>query len=122
MLRLPHPFVLLLAGVAVAVALTWVIPAGKYERRLDPATGREVVVAGTYHRVDPAPLGLMAGLMAPPRGIVAGVEVILSVLVVGGAFALLDATGALRRLVTALIGRRVPEMELEILNLTKGAP
>lgn len=106
-LRLPHPFVLLLAGVAVAAALTWVIPAGKYERRLDPATDREVVVAGTYHRVDPAPLGLMSGLMAAPRGIVAGADVILTVLVVGGTFALLDATGALRRLVTALVGRRI---------------
>ena len=91
----------------MAVALTWVIPAGQYERRLDPATGRELVVAGTYHRVDPAPLGLMPGLLAAPRGIVAGADVVLTVLVVGGAFALLDATGALRRLVTALVGRRI---------------
>ncbi len=105
MLRLPHPFVLLLAGVAVAVALTWVIPAGKYERRVDPDTGREVVVAGTYHRVNQAPLGLMAGLLATPRGIVAGADVILGVLVAGGAFALLDSTGALRRLVGSLLGR-----------------
>ena len=91
----------------MAVALTWVIPAGTYERRLDPATGREVVVPGTYQRINAAPLGLMDGLRAVPRGIIAGADVIVTVLVVGGTFALLDATGALRRLVGALVGRRV---------------
>ena len=110
---------LLLAGVAVAVAATWVIPAGKYERRLDPELGREVVVPGTYQRIEPAPLGLMDGLMAAPRGIIAGADVILTVLFVGGAFALLDATGALRRLVAALVGRRVPPLAM-VAMLTLG--
>ena len=49
----------------------------------------------------------MAALLAVPRGIVAGADVVLTVLFVGGAFALLDATGALARLVGALVGRRV---------------
>ena len=81
-MRLPHPLVLLLAGVAVAVALTWVIPAGSYERRTDEASGREVVVPGTYARVPSSPVGLMAALTAVPRGIVAGADVILVVLLV----------------------------------------
>ena len=46
----------------------------------------------------------MAALLAVPRGIVAGADVILTILFVGGAFALLDATGALGRLVGALVG------------------
>jgi uncharacterized ion transporter superfamily protein YfcC len=104
-LRLPHPFVFLLAGVAVAALLTWIIPAGKYERRTHAETGREVVVGGTYHRVDPAPATPMTALMSVPRGIVAGADIILTVLFVGGAFALLDATGALNRLVGSLVGR-----------------
>ena len=45
MIRLPHPVVLMLAGVAVAAALTWVLPAGEFDRQVDPATGRRVVVA-----------------------------------------------------------------------------
>lgn len=103
--RLPHPFVLLLAGVVVAVALTWIVPAGQYQRRTDAATGRDVVIAGTYARVDPSPVGPMGALMAVPRGIVAGADVMLTILFVGGAFALLDATGALARLVGSLVGR-----------------
>lgn len=102
--HLPHPFVLLLAAVGVAAALTWVIPAGEYQRRTDAATGRTVVIAGTYAPVTAAPAGPLDALRAVPRGIVAGADVIVTILFVGGAFALLDATGALGRLVGALIG------------------
>lgn len=103
-LKLPHPFVLLLGGVAVAVLLTWVLPAGQFERRVDEASGRSVVIPGTYARVDGTPVGLMAGLLAIPRGIVEGADVILIILFVGGAFAMLERTGALARLVGALVG------------------
>jgi uncharacterized ion transporter superfamily protein YfcC len=74
--RLPHPFVLLLAAVIIAAGLTWVIPAGQYQRRTDAATGREVVVAGTYARVEPAPVRPMGALLAVPRGVVAGADVV----------------------------------------------
>ena len=103
--RLPHPLVLLLGGVAIAALLTWILPAGVYQRRIDAASGREVVVAGTYAPVAAAPVGPMAAVLAVPRGVVAGADVILTVLFVGGAFALLDATGALSRLVGALVSR-----------------
>ena len=46
--RFPHPLTLLVACILVAAALTWVLPAGQFERREDPVTGRSVVVAGTY--------------------------------------------------------------------------
>jgi len=116
--QLPHPLVLLLAGVAIAVALTWIIPAGSYQRRTDAASGREVVVPGTYARVPASPVGPMAALMAVPRGIVAGADVILVVLMVGGAFGLLDATGALARLVGTLVGvARSPRVVVAIVCL-----
>src|SRR5690349_20283651 len=104
-LRLPHPFVLLLGGVVIATALTWILPAGEYVRQLDPTVGREVVVPGTYARVEPAPVGIMGMLLAVPKGAIAGADVILTILFCGGAFALLDATGALARLVGAAVGR-----------------
>lgn len=104
-LRLPHPFVLLLGGVVVAAVLTWVLPAGEYQRVADPANGRAVVVPGTFAAVASAPVGVMATLVAVPRGIVSGADVIVTILFVGGAFAFLDATGALARLLGALIGK-----------------
>jgi len=115
---LPHPLVLLLGGVAVAAALTWVIPAGVYERRTDPVTQRSVVISGTYAPTKAAPVGPGGALMAVPRGIISGADVILTILFVGGAFALLDATGALARLVGSLLRRtRRPRLIVVLVSL-----
>lgn len=104
-LRVPHPMVLLLGAVFVAAFLTWVLPAGSYEREIDPESSRERVVAGTYHSVEASPVGLFAAILAVPRGIVAGADVIVVILFVGGAFAMLDGTGVLARLVAVLLDR-----------------
>ncbi len=101
----PHPLILLLGCVAIAAALTWVVPAGAYDRRDDPATGRAVVVAGTYHRVDPAPVGVFQAFVAVPKGLIDAASVIFLIFLSGGAFTVVDRTGALRRLVDVLARR-----------------
>jgi uncharacterized ion transporter superfamily protein YfcC len=92
-----------MAGVAVCAALTWTLPAGEFERRDDPATGRRVVVAGTYHRVEPAPVGLFAAVVAIPRGFAEAADVIGLVLFVGAAWFIVDRVGALGRLISSLV-------------------
>jgi uncharacterized ion transporter superfamily protein YfcC len=104
-LRFPHPLILLLGAVGVAAALTWVLPAGAYDRREDPATGRNVVVAGTYHAVPRSPVGPFAAVIAVARGFVEAADVVAVVLFVGGAWVVIERLGALARLVGALVGR-----------------
>jgi len=101
--RLPHPLLLLIAAVLVAAALTWILPAGEYGRRDDPVTHRSVVVAGTYHTVPRAPVGPFAAAVAIPRGFVEAADVIAVVLLVGGAWVVVDRLGTLGRLVAALV-------------------
>jgi uncharacterized ion transporter superfamily protein YfcC len=103
-LRLPHPLILLLGGVAAAAALTWILPPGEFDRRDDAATGRRVVVAGTYHPVEPAPVGPFDAVVAVPRGLVEAADVVAVVLLVGGAWVVVDKLGTLARLVAALVG------------------
>ena len=102
-MKLPHPVVLLIIGVAVCGVLTWILPAGEYERRDDPATGRRVVVAGTFHSVEPAPVGPFAAVVAIPRGFVEAADVIGLVLFVGAAWVVVDRVGALGRLISSLV-------------------
>ena len=104
-IKLPHPLILLLGGVAVAAALTWMLPAGAFDRRDDPATGRRVVVAGTYHPVPAAPVGPFAAAVSVPRGFVAAADVIAVVLFVGGAWVVIDRVGTLPALVAVLVAR-----------------
>ena len=105
MVRLPHPIVLLLGAIAIAAALTWVLPAGEYERRDDPTTGRRVAVAGTYHRVEAAPVGPFRAVMSVPRGFAAGIDVVMTILICGAAWVVVDRLGTLRVLVSAIVRR-----------------
>lgn len=102
-LRFPHPLTLMLAFIALAAALSWVVPAGEFERREDPATGRSVVVPGTFHAVEPAPVGPFDALVAIPKGMQSAAEVVFLVFLVGAAFTVLDATGVLKRAVDWLV-------------------
>jgi uncharacterized ion transporter superfamily protein YfcC len=98
----PHPLALLAACIALAAALTWVLPAGRYDRRVDAATDRSVVVPGTFHRVEAHPVGPFQALVAIPKGLADAGSVVFLVFLVGGAFAGVDRTGALRHAVGRL--------------------
>jgi uncharacterized ion transporter superfamily protein YfcC len=100
-LRLPHTFVLLFALTCVAAALTWVIPAGAYERT--EKDGRQLVDPATYHRVEPDPAGPGTVLMAWPRGLQATATIVFYLFLIGGAFGVVQATGALEAGIGALV-------------------
>jgi uncharacterized ion transporter superfamily protein YfcC len=104
--KFPHPLALLTGCIALAAALTWVLPAGQFDRHHDDVTGREVVAAGTYHPVPATPVGPFDTLVAIPRGMIEAGDVIFLVLLVGGAFVVVDRTGALRD-ATAWLGGRL---------------
>ncbi len=103
--RFPHPLTLLVGCILLAAALTWVLPAGEFERREDPATGRSVVVPGTYARVEPQPVGPFQALVGIPRGMADAAGVVFYVFLVGAAFAVVERTGALGQLVNWLVAR-----------------
>src|SRR5690606_25400941 len=101
--RMPHPVVLLLGGVLVATVLTWIVPAGEFDRREDEATGRTVVVANTYHAVAPAPVTPFRAFVAIPEGFIEAADVVAAILFVGGAWVVVDRLGTLNRLVGSLV-------------------
>jgi len=91
-----HPLALLLACVLIAAALTYVVPAGQFERRDDPAINRKVVVAGSFHRVPQSPVSPFDALVAVPKGFVDAAGVLAMVFMAGAAISVVDKTGALR--------------------------
>ena len=101
--RVPHPLVLLTGCVILAAMASYVLPAGEFDRRPDEATGRTVVVAGTYEQVERTPVNLFDAMVALPRGMADAGSVIFLVFLIGGAFTVVDETGALRRGVSSLI-------------------
>lgn len=104
-IRFPHPLVLLVGFILLACLLSYVLPAGVFERRPDAATGRDVVVAGSYHRVPASPVSLWQALVDIPKGLFDAGSVIFLVFLAGGAFTVVDHTGALRHGVDWLLAR-----------------
>ncbi|SHJ62909.1 Uncharacterized membrane protein YfcC, ion transporter superfamily [Hymenobacter daecheongensis DSM 21074] len=104
-IRFPHPLVLLVGFIMLAMLLSYVLPAGEFARHPDAATGRDVVVAGSYHRVAPTPVSPLQALVAIPKGMAEAASVIFLVFLAGGAFTVVDQTGALRRGVDWLLGK-----------------
>jgi len=102
-LRVPHPLALLTGCVLLAAAASYVLPAGQFDRRDDPVTGRTLVVPGTYQTVEADPVNLFEAMVALPKGMLAAGEVIFLVFLIGGAFTVVDETGALRRAIPSLV-------------------
>ncbi len=115
-LHFPHPLVLLVLFALLAAAASYLVPAGEYERRADPVTGRQVVVSGTYHAVEAEPVSPFDAVVAIPRGAADAASVIFLVFLVGGAFAVVEKTGALTWAVNWLV-RRLQNREAIVIPL-----
>ncbi len=121
--RFPHPITLLVGCILLGAVLSYILPAGQYDRQDDPATGRSVVVAGTYHEVERNPVGLFGAVVAIPKGLADAADIIFLVFLIGGAFTVVDRTGALRSgvdwLVRHLHGRDM--LVIPVISLAFGA-
>ena len=95
----PDAMVLLFVLIAAAQVVTYLLPAGEFDR-----DGRQVV-PGTYHPVNADPLPPLTFLTAIPEGLAAAQDVIFFVFVIGGVIGVIRATGAIDALVGAAIGR-----------------
>lgn len=112
--RFPHVLTLLTGCILLAAALSYVLPAGRYDRQEDEATGRDVVVAGTFHEVEQNPVGPFQMFVAIPLGMADAASVIFLVFLIGGAFTVVDETGALRRSIGWLV-RKLDGRELLVI-------
>jgi uncharacterized ion transporter superfamily protein YfcC len=92
-IKLPHTLVLIYSMVVLTVIATWIVPGGEYQRI--EQEGRIIPVEGSFQFVESQPQGLGALFVSPIKGFVEAAYIIVFVLVVGGAFAVIDKTGAI---------------------------
>jgi uncharacterized ion transporter superfamily protein YfcC len=110
-LQMPHTLVIVGGLVVMVLVLSWMVPSGTYQR-IDQG-GREITVPGTYERVAKVYLGPQWLLISPIKGFVDGALIIAFLLVIGGAFSVMQATGsielAIKQITVALVAR--PSLE-----------
>jgi uncharacterized ion transporter superfamily protein YfcC len=91
--RVPHTWALLFGLVVVAALSTHLIPAGEYSRT--DVGGRSVVDPDSYHAVEPQAAGVAETLLAFPRGLIETAAIVFYIFIIGGAFGVIDRTGAI---------------------------
>lgn len=94
-MRLPHTYVLIFLIIILVTILTHVIPAGEYVRVEDVANDITIVDASSFHNVENTPVGIFGILKAIPRGMNAAAAITFFIFIVGGAFQMITATGAI---------------------------
>lgn len=100
--RFPTAYSILFLLIIAVAALTWIIPAGQYDRAMNEEVGREIAVPGTYQTVEANPQGFVDVMLAPVAGFydpdsyaANAIDVALFVLLLGGFLGVVNATNAI---------------------------
>jgi uncharacterized ion transporter superfamily protein YfcC len=100
--RFPSAFTILFGLIILVAVLTWIIPAGEYQRVASEALGKDVPMAGSYAPTDANPQGVFDVILAPVAGFydpvaytANAIDVSLFVLIIGGFIGVVTATGAI---------------------------
>lgn len=104
--KFPDTAFLLFVIIFVVAVLTYIVPAGQFERVFDEATNRTLVQAGSYTVVESNPTSITNLFSSVLRGLVRASEIIAFVFVVGGSFGIVSRTGA----ITAGLGKLVRKL------------
>jgi uncharacterized ion transporter superfamily protein YfcC len=129
-IRVPHVYTIIFCLTVLVALASLVVPAGSFDRNAD-----DQIVPGTFELdrdsatagADPPPRGLpllFAVLQAPLKGIVDAGNIIAFLLVIGGAFKVIEASGAftaaIRYAVDALGGRGYLVIPVSMLMFSAG--
>ena len=102
-IKIPHTYVLLISLTVLAAILTWVVPAGRYERAVD--RGRTLIDPASFHAVQAQPAGIFEVLLAFPKALVEVADIIFYIFIIGGTFGVLNRTGLIQGGIQALVKR-----------------
>ncbi len=100
---LPHIFVILFCIVLVCAILTWIIPAGEFDRVENVETGKTVVVPGTWHEVEASPIGFLQFFQSFFNGMVNASEIMIFVFIAFASTGFVIKSGAFDGLVVFMM-------------------
>jgi len=101
--RIPHTYVLLFSLMVLAAVTTWLVPAGSYDRVVQQ--GREVIEPDSYRPVARKAAGIPALFLSFPRALAEVADIVFYIFIIGGAFGVLNRTGAIQAGINSLVRR-----------------
>lgn len=95
-------YVIIFSILVVLAALTYIIPAGSYERSLNSVNSITYVVPGSYKEIPNTPVSFFQLFKSIPQGMIDGSGIIIFVFIVGGCFGIITSTGVMNRSISLL--------------------
>ncbi len=99
--RIPHAITMLFGIIVLVTVLTYLLPAGMYERVV--IDGRSTVLPNSYKTISSTPVGFLDMFKAIPLGFKAAVEIIFIVLAGGIMFGFMERSKAVENAVGTLV-------------------
>ncbi|MBY7144202.1 YfcC family protein [Virgibacillus sp. NKC19-3] len=100
---MPDAYVIIFSILLIAAIATLILPSGEYSR--ETVDGVTRVVPDSYQTTESEPLGFMDIPLSIQNGMVETAELIFLVLIIGGAFAVIESTGTINALIKSSIAK-----------------
>ena len=101
-IKMPHTYVILTGILLCVVVMTYLIPAGEYDRVMDAASGRMVVLPDSFHFIEGIRPGLFDIFLALQRGYVSAADILFLIVFAYGYVYMLTENGTLNRAIRVL--------------------
>jgi len=102
--KIPHTYVIVFSIVALCAVLTWFVPGGTFERETVSVNGikRNVVIPGSFHYTEKNPQTWQV-FSALFEGFVDKADIIVFILIIGGAFWIMNESKAIDVAITSVL-------------------
>lgn len=102
-MRMPDSYIILFIMLMISAVLTYLIPAGTFDREEGGLV--PTVIPGSFENIEGNPVGFMDFFLSIQTGMMEAANIIFLVLIIGGAFAVINATGAIDAGIMTLINK-----------------
>lgn len=112
--ELPHVYIIVISMVIIAAVLSWIIPAGEFDRVINESTGQKVVVPGAFRFIESSRVSLWTIPLRLVQGLINTSEIAVLLLISGGSFGVIIKTGMIQSL-TSFMAKKFSEKEFLVI-------
>ncbi|MBV1757318.1 MAG: AbgT family transporter [Dethiosulfatibacter sp.] len=102
-LRLPDSYVLIFVIIVLLGVSSYFIPSGSFDRYVDAESGITYVIPESYRIIEKNYISLFDFVKAIPEGMMQASNIIIFVLLTGGSFGIINATGTINTAVNKIV-------------------
>ena len=101
--EVPHILIILGIIIIIATVMTWIVPAGSYDRYLDEASGKELIDPTSFHRVEQTPVNPFDMFVNVEKGLIEAANITFLIFAAFSSLYLLQKTGAIDAAVASMV-------------------